>query len=274
MKNNNEQQHYSEEHNQEPEQLQALENETQDPYQFQSLEDDDQEHEQLQDTQDTDEYDYNREPPLDSATIRSNRRSSKYVFMTLCFLVALLLLYKYITNANSGNTNDWFPLLGAIVLGILGVVYLRSSDNPPGKESPATNASATNIDGTNQKPVKTLTPFEELVQEALAEIPDEFHEKMENVTVHVEYEPNAETLARTGVHEGHTLLGLYEGVPLTSYGRHYAPYPEIITIYQRAIEDYCRHNPTRIREQVRSTVLHEVAHHFGMGHEEMPIWVK
>ena len=83
-----------------------------------------------------------------------------------------------------------------------------------------------------------------------------------------------EALERAGVHEGHTLLGLYEGVPLTSYGRHYAPYPEIITIYQRAIEDYCRHNPTRIREQVRSTVLHEVAHHFGMGHEDMPIWVK
>jgi predicted Zn-dependent protease with MMP-like domain len=97
---------------------------------------------------------------------------------------------------------------------------------------------------------------------------------MENVMVHTVYEPDDETLQRVGVNEGHILLGLYEGVPLTIYGRDHAPYPEMITIYQRTIEDYCQHDPERIRAQVRSTVLHEIAHHFGMGHEEMPIWVK
>jgi predicted Zn-dependent protease with MMP-like domain len=97
---------------------------------------------------------------------------------------------------------------------------------------------------------------------------------MDNVMVQVKYEPDKETLKRVGVNEGYTLLGLYEGVPLTTYGQHYAPYPEIITIYQRPIEDYCHLNAARVREQVRTTVLHEVAHHFGMGHEEMPIWVK
>ncbi|HEY0756723.1 MAG TPA: metallopeptidase family protein [Ktedonobacteraceae bacterium] len=217
-----------------------------------------------------DEYDYNREPPLDSATANSNRGRSKYVFMTLCFLIALIFLYTYITNANSGNTTDWFPLIGALVLGVMGVVFLRSSDSPSATDSVSKDVLAT----TRDTAARTLSPFEELVQAALTAIPAEFHEQMENVTVHVEYEPDAETLARTGVNEGHTLLGLYEGVPLTSYGRAHAPYPEVITIYQRPIEDYCRHNPTRIREQVRTTVLHEVAHHFGMGHEEMPIWVK
>ena len=92
--------------------------------------------------------------------------------------------------------------------------------------------------------------------------------------VRVVYEPDEETLARVGVNEGHTLLGLYEGVPLTVYGRDNAPYPELITIFQRTIEEYCQHDPERIRVQVRATVLHEVAHHFGLGHEEMPIWVK
>lgn len=215
--------------------------------------------------QDADEFDYEREPPLDSATMATNRGRSKYVFMTLCFLLALILLYMYLTN----HTGDWFPLVGAVVLAILGVVFLRSPDSPPGKTSLPEHGQE-----HSQEAEKKLSPFEELVKEALATIPDEFHQQMENILVHVEYEPDEETLQRVGVNEGYTLLGLYEGVPLTTYGRHYAPYPETITIYQRPIEDYCRHNPTSMREQVRATVLHEVAHHFGMGHEEMPIWVK
>jgi predicted Zn-dependent protease with MMP-like domain len=259
-----------------PEQAQDTDEFDHNPEQIQDTDESDHNPEQAQDTdesddhraqtQDTDEFDYDREPPLDRATTNANSQRSKYVFMTLCFLLALILLYTYITNYNSGNSSDWFPLVGAIVLGILGVIFLRSSDGVPDTQLPAASVSKT--------AAKTLSPFEELVQEALAAIPEEFHEKMENVTVQVEHEPDAGTLARVGVNEGHTLLGLYEGVPLTAYGRHHAPYPEVITIYQRPIEDYCRHNPTRIREQVRSTVLHEVAHHFGMGHEEMPIWVK
>lgn len=218
----------------------------------------------------TEEFDYNREPPLDSATASANRRRSKYVFMTLCFLLALILFYTYITSPDVGN---WFPLLGAIVLGIMGVIFLRSSDNPP-EIHPLVEDDTATRGGVIQVPAKTLSLFEELVQEALATIPEEFHGQMESVMVHVEYKPDEETLTRVGVNEGYTLLGLYEGVPMTSYGRDHTSYPEIITIYQRPIEDYCLHNPTRIREQVRSTVLHEIAHHFGMGHEEMPIWVK
>lgn len=219
----------------------------------------------------TDEYDYNREPPLDSATTSANRRRSKYVFMTLCFLLALLFLSLYIT----GSSDNWFPLVGASVLGVLGIIFLRSPDAPTGTRAATEDGTtAHETGGLLQAHAKTLSAFEELVQEALAAIPEEFHEKMANVMVHVADEPDEETLARTGLKEGYILLGLYEGVPLTTYGRDHAPYPEIITIYQRAIEDYCQHDPTRIRAQVRGTVLHEVAHHFGMGHEEMPIWIK
>lgn len=212
-----------------------------------------------------DEYDYNREPPLDHATASANRGRSKYVFMTLCFLLALVMLYMYVTGIS--GSRDLFSLFAAAVLAIMGIVFLRSPDSPPGQQA-AFEAT------TLEAQAKPLSPFEELVQEALASIPDEFHEKMDNVMVRVVYEPDEETLARVGVNEGHTLLGLYEGVPLTAYERDHTSYPEVITIYQSTIEDYCRHNPTRIREQVRSTVLHEVAHHFGINHEEMPIWVK
>jgi predicted Zn-dependent protease with MMP-like domain len=119
-----------------------------------------------------------------------------------------------------------------------------------------------------------LSAFEQLVKEALASIPPEFHEQMENVLVRVQYEPGEEVMQRVGIKEGYSLLGLYEGVPLTTYGQARAPHPEIITIYQRTIEDYCHGDPDRIREQVRHTVLHEVAHHFGIDHEEMPIWIR
>jgi predicted Zn-dependent protease with MMP-like domain len=119
-----------------------------------------------------------------------------------------------------------------------------------------------------------LSSFEILVEEALSSIPAEFQQKMENVLVRVQYEPGEEVMQRMGIKAGYTLLGLYEGVPLTAYGQANVPHPEIITIYQRSIEAYCHGDPDRIREQVRHTVLHEVAHHFGIDHEEMPIWIK
>jgi predicted Zn-dependent protease with MMP-like domain len=69
------------------------------------------------------------------------------------------------------------------------------------------------------------------------------------------------------------LLGLYEGVPLTHQGARGHP-PEVITIFEHSIESYCHEDPDRIRYQVRATVFHELAHHFGMSHEAMPAWVK
>src|SRR5258707_6961697 len=92
--------------------------------------------------QDADEFDYNREPPLDRATVTSNRQRSKYVFMTLCFLMALILLYTYITHYNAGDTSDWFPLVGGIILALVGVMFLRSPDGVPETPSSAPNTSA------------------------------------------------------------------------------------------------------------------------------------
>lgn len=116
--------------------------------------------------------------------------------------------------------------------------------------------------------------FIRLVEEALDSIPLEFKKNMENLVVLVEKEPDREVLQRVGTREGYTLLGLYEGTPLTAQGHLGAMLPERITIYQRTIEAYCHGDPDRIRQQVRATLLHEVAHHFGIDHDEMPIWVK
>jgi predicted Zn-dependent protease with MMP-like domain len=118
-----------------------------------------------------------------------------------------------------------------------------------------------------------LARFERLVDEALEDVPEEFGAYMANLVVRIEDEPSAETLREAGVEHGHTLLGLYHGVPLTKQGIAGAG-PEVISIYRRPIERYCGDDPDAIREQVRATVLHELAHHFGIDHDEMPEWVK
>jgi predicted Zn-dependent protease with MMP-like domain/curved DNA-binding protein CbpA len=115
--------------------------------------------------------------------------------------------------------------------------------------------------------------FERMVDDALASVPEEFRAQMENLVVRVEEEPSEDDLRSGEVPPGHTLLGLYHGVPLTRQGFR-GTGPEVITIYRGPIERHCYHDPQRIRAQVRATVLHELAHHFGIDHDDMPAWVK
>ena len=115
--------------------------------------------------------------------------------------------------------------------------------------------------------------FDRLVDQALATIPDEFKPFMNNVLVRVEREATEEELSRMEVGPGGMLFGLYTGVPLTAQGAQ-AVGTEFVTIYRSPIERYCHGDPERIREQVRRTVLHEVAHHFGIDHDQMPDWLK
>ncbi|MGO8947618.1 MAG: metallopeptidase family protein [Ktedonobacterales bacterium] len=117
------------------------------------------------------------------------------------------------------------------------------------------------------------TAFEQLVDEALSSIPTQFHSYLENLVVRVKSDPSPDEIARMKVRPCNLLLGLYEGIPLTYQGASGHP-PEVITIFQHSIESYCHGDPDRIRHQVRATVFHELAHHFGMSHEEMPAWVK
>jgi len=133
-----------------------------------------------------------------------------------------------------------------------------------------------NADGSADSSSFSSTPptaFEQLVDEALADIPLEFHSYLENVVVRVKPDPSPEEIKRMKVRPCNLLLGLYEGMPLTYQGARGHP-PEVITIFQHSIEAYCHADPDRIRRQVRATVFHELAHHFGLSHEEMPAWVK
>jgi len=106
------------------------------------------------------------------------------------------------------------------------------------------------------------TRFEQLVAEAIDSLPDDFKSKMNNVAVLVEDYPSPRDERRLA--RGRLLLGLYQGQPLTSRDSRYGmAFPDKITIYQGSIESICR-TESEIRDQVRKTVLHEIAHHFGI----------
>jgi predicted Zn-dependent protease with MMP-like domain len=107
--------------------------------------------------------------------------------------------------------------------------------------------------------------FEALVVEAVNGLPSEFRERLDNVDVVVETRPTPAQLARVGLPSGSLLFGLYEGIPLTRRTSRYGlVLPDKITIFQEPIEARYR-TPDAIRRQVQRTVLHEFAHHFGIG---------
>ena len=100
--------------------------------------------------------------------------------------------------------------------------------------------------------------FEEMVAAALDSLPDELGQLMRNVAVTVEHGAGPPGL-----------LGLYEGVPLTSRTTGYAGVlPDRITIYRREICRICR-TEQEVADQVRRTVVHEIAHHFGIDDDRL-----
>lgn len=111
--------------------------------------------------------------------------------------------------------------------------------------------------------------FEKLVAEAMDAIPEEFAKKLRNVAIVVEDEPTATQKRKLRLHRGHTLFGLYEGIPQAARGAGYTMVlPDKITIFQRPIEEAVRHE-SEIRAIVRDTVWHEIAHHFGMDEQRV-----
>ncbi len=234
------------------------------------------------------EYDDHLELEPDEHITDAQSNRSRYFFAMMSFLVALIFLSAYLNNFYD-LLSGWLLLLGAFAFGAVGAFFLLPHSILNRTMSTGTGRNSLSSEGDNSlQEADTddgfgegedadegeLSSFELLVEEALSSLPAAFQEKMENVLVRVQDEPGEEVMQRVDTKAGYTLLGLYEGVPLTSYGQARVPHPEIITIFQRPIEAYCHGDPDRIREQVRHTVLHEVAHHFGIDHEEMPIWIQ
>jgi predicted Zn-dependent protease with MMP-like domain len=111
--------------------------------------------------------------------------------------------------------------------------------------------------------------FERLVAEALADLPEEFAQKLANVEVVVEDWPGPEHYGQRVLPPGYLLLGLYHGVPITQrtvWATHLMP--DRISIFQGPIERVA-HTPEQIIAQVRRVVLHEIGHHFGISDKRL-----
>lgn len=205
---------------------------------------------------------------------------------SLCLILAIALLGRTLAGDSNGGWGT-IALFGVTaLLFAMAAIFFNV-------ESPAARAANAYMEGEPRPAGHTQTDFapdehwggaegdaeasgadfEAFVEEALESVPDEFRAQMANVVVQVEEEPSEEDLRRADVPPGGTLLGLYHGVPLTLQGAHGAG-PEYISIYRGPIERHCGHDPEAIREQVIATVLHELAHHFGIDHDDMPEWVK
>ena len=110
--------------------------------------------------------------------------------------------------------------------------------------------------------------FERLVRQALGTLPDEISAHLDNVDLVVEDWPDSGQLAGHVIDEEDYLLGLYEGVPLTERADYGMVLPDKITLFQKSIEAVCSSDEGAV-EQIRDTVVHEVAHHFGIDDDRL-----
>jgi predicted Zn-dependent protease with MMP-like domain len=112
--------------------------------------------------------------------------------------------------------------------------------------------------------------FAALVEQALAGLPEEWADLLDNVAVMVEEEPDPEDLEAMGMDPEEELLGLYQGVPLDQRDSFYmGALPDRVVLYRGPILRACDNRRDVIRE-IRDTLVHELGHHFGMEEEDMP----
>ena len=112
--------------------------------------------------------------------------------------------------------------------------------------------------------------FEEVAQQAFDSLPDQFRNSIENVHIAVEDYPSEDQIGRTRS-DKYSLLGLYQGIPLTNRGTWYGvnpTIPDIITLFQKNIESVCR-NEGEVQNKIVEVLFHEIGHYFGMDEKQI-----
>ncbi len=109
--------------------------------------------------------------------------------------------------------------------------------------------------------------FGRLVDRAVAGIPLQFRAALDSVAIVIADEPNREQRRENNLGPDETLYGLYEGVPLSEWGSDWAPVPTRIVIFRLPLEEDFPH-PDDLADEVRITILHELAHHLGIDDED------
>jgi predicted Zn-dependent protease with MMP-like domain len=115
----------------------------------------------------------------------------------------------------------------------------------------------------------TKAQFARLVERALAELPEPFAQYLEEISIEIRDRPTRRQLAEVGLRDDELLLGLYHGRPRTERSVLDGPaMPDVIYIFQEDVE-LVSDSEQQLVDEVRTTVLHEIGHHFGMGEDEL-----
>ena len=110
--------------------------------------------------------------------------------------------------------------------------------------------------------------FEVLVERALDGLPEAFRGLLQNVAIVIDELPTPEQAHLGGAGDDAWLYGLYEGIPAVEYGADLVPYPNKITLFRLPLEtDFP--DPDELADEVRRTVIHELAHHAGIGDDRL-----
>ena len=111
--------------------------------------------------------------------------------------------------------------------------------------------------------------FDHLVTRAMDELPQRYIQGLDNVAILYADEPDEHQRAKSHLDDRHILLGLYEGIPLTQRGAGYSfVLPDKITLFKHALL-HISHNEAQLFEEVKRTLWHEIAHYYGLSHEDM-----
>ena len=110
--------------------------------------------------------------------------------------------------------------------------------------------------------------FQRLIDEALGELPGEHVKNIKNVAILYEDQPTPEQRQTLQLRHDQTLLGLYEGTPLSQRQGMTRLLPDKITLFKLPLQ-YHANTPPELKEQIKHTLWHEIAHYYGLDHDKI-----
>jgi len=110
--------------------------------------------------------------------------------------------------------------------------------------------------------------FQDIINTSIAALPKAYVDRLENVAFIVEDYPSPEQRKKLELRNDQTLFGLYEGVPLSRRQGTIKLLPDKITLFKNPIESVCQ-SLSEVRTQIAKTVWHEVAHYYGLNHDQI-----
>jgi len=117
------------------------------------------------------------------------------------------------------------------------------------------------------RPASRHQRFDRLVDRAVGRIPQPFRAALDEIALVIDDEPSPEQLRENGLRPDDTLYGLYEGVTLDEWGGDWVPIPTRIVLFRLPLEEDFP-DPEDLADEVRITILHELAHHLGIEDED------